>query len=45
MAKTVYRDYLSKEKSGEEGSGAWLEGFRKLGEQFHFDLDAILQGQ
>jgi len=45
MAKTVYRDYISKEKSGEEGAAAWLEGFRKLGEQFHFDLDAVLQDQ
>jgi alpha-amylase/alpha-mannosidase (GH57 family) len=44
MARTVYRDYLQKEKQGEEGASAWLEAFRKLGEQFHFDLDAVLQG-
>jgi alpha-amylase/alpha-mannosidase (GH57 family) len=44
MAKTVYHDYLQKEKQGEEGAKAWLEAFRKLGEQFHFDLDAVLQG-
>ena len=43
MAKTVYRDYLEKEKNSEEGAGAWLEAFRKLGEQFHFDLDAVLR--
>jgi len=43
MAKTVYRDYLQKELNSEEGASAWLEAFRKLGEQFHFDLDAVLQ--
>jgi alpha-amylase/alpha-mannosidase (GH57 family) len=44
MAKTVYRNYLEKEKKSEEGASAWLEAFRKLGEQFHFDLEAVLQG-
>jgi len=45
MAKTVYRDYLAREKSGEDGASTWLASFRKLGEQFHFDLDAVLQEQ
>jgi alpha-amylase/alpha-mannosidase (GH57 family) len=45
MAKTVYRDYLAGEKNGTDGASAWLAGFKKLGEQFHFDLDAILQEQ
>ena len=42
LAKTVYRDYLAKERAGEEGSVAWLEAFRKLGETFRFNLGAVL---
>jgi alpha-amylase/alpha-mannosidase (GH57 family) len=42
LAKTVYRDYLAKERSGEEGASLWLEAFRKLGETFRFNLGAVL---
>ena len=45
MAKTVYRDYLAKELNDEEGAALWLEIFRKLGEKFHFDLEAVLREQ
>jgi len=41
LAKTTYREYLAKERSGEDGA-VWLEAFRKLGERFYFNLDAVL---
>jgi len=45
LAKTTYREYLAREKSGEEGAVIWLEAFRKLGETFYFNLDAVLTEQ
>ena len=42
LAKTVYPDYLEKAKGGDEGAGAWLENFRRLGETFRFNLGAVL---
>jgi hypothetical protein len=42
LAKTVYREYLSKAQQGEEGAASWLEAFRKLGETFRFNLGAVL---
>ena len=45
MAKTLYPDYLAAELRGEEGAGAWLASFRRLGERFHFDLGCVLQEQ
>jgi len=42
LAKTSYPDYLAKAKGGDEGAGAWLEAFRKLGEAFRFNLGAVL---
>ncbi len=42
LAKTVYPDYLAKSQKGEEGAGIWLEAFRKLGETFRFNLEAVL---
>jgi hypothetical protein len=42
LAKTTYRENLAKERSGEAGATIWLEGFRKLGETFRFNLDAVL---
>ena len=45
LAKTTYREYLGRERSGEEGAAIWLEAFRKLGETFRFNLDALLTEQ
>ena len=45
LAKTTYRDYLKRERSGEEGAAIWLEAFRKLGDTFRFNLDAVLTEQ
>ena len=45
LAKSTYRDYLKRERSGEEGAAIWLETFRKLGETFRFNLDAVLTEQ
>jgi hypothetical protein len=42
LAKTTYRDYLAKARGGDEGAGAWLEAFRKLGETFRFNLGTVL---
>ena len=45
LAKTTYREYLQRERAGEEGAAIWLEAFRKLGDAFHFNLDAVLTEQ
>ena len=45
LAKTTYREYLGRERSGEEGAAIWLEAFRKLGETFRFNLAALLTEQ
>jgi alpha-amylase/alpha-mannosidase (GH57 family) len=42
LAKTTYRENLAKERSGEAGATIWLETFRKLGDTFRFNLDAVL---
>ena len=45
LAKTTYREYLAKERSGEEGATVWLEAFRKLGDRFRFNSGAVLTEQ
>jgi len=45
LAKTVYPEYLARQRQGEEGAAIWLEAFRKLGERFRFNLDAVLPQQ
>jgi len=45
LAKSTYRDYLQRERSGEAGAAIWLEAFRKLGDTFRFNLDAVLTEQ
>ena len=45
LAKTTYREYLKREKDGKEGAAIWLEAFRKLGDTFRFNLDAVLTKQ
>jgi alpha-amylase/alpha-mannosidase (GH57 family) len=45
LAKTTYRENLKKERDGEAGAAIWLENFRKLGETFRFNLDAVLTEQ
>jgi len=44
LAKSTYREYLERERAGEAGASIWLEAFRKLGETFRFNLDAVLSG-
>jgi alpha-amylase/alpha-mannosidase (GH57 family) len=44
LAKTTYRDYLERERAGEAGAPIWLEAFRKLGDTFRFNIDAVLAG-
>ncbi|ACH37164.1 glycoside hydrolase, family 57, DUF3536 domain-containing [Citrifermentans bemidjiense Bem] len=42
LAKSVYSDFAAKAAKGEEGTAAWIEAFRKLGETFRFNLGAVL---
>ncbi|GFO53444.1 glycoside hydrolase [Geomonas sp. Red276] len=42
LAKTLYRENLTKSRAGDEGAGIWLDAFRKLGETFRFNLGAVL---
>ena len=44
LAKSTYREYLERERAGEAGASIWLEAFRKLGETFRFNLEAVLSG-
>jgi len=41
MAKTIYPDCLARSRE-EEGAGIWLDSFRKLGETFRLNLEAVL---
>ncbi|GFO67659.1 glycoside hydrolase [Geomonas limicola] len=45
LAKTVYPEYLKRERDGEAGAAIWLEAFRKLGETFRFNLGAVLPAE
>jgi hypothetical protein len=42
IAKTVYRDFLSKARSGDDAAGSWLEAFRSVGEALSFSLPSVL---
>lgn len=45
LAKSVYPEFLKRERSGEAGASIWLEAFRKLGETFRFNLGAVLSAE
>ncbi len=42
MAKTVYREFLSKAKSGDAEAGKWVDMYRSIGEKLLFNTAAVL---
>lgn len=42
LAKTVYKEYLSASKAGDESAVRWVEVFRSVGEKLFFNIDAVL---
>lgn len=42
LARTVYRDFLSKARSGDEGAIRWMDEFRQMGQSLFFNIEAVL---
>lgn len=42
MAKTIYREFLLKARSGDKGKAVWVEGFKRIGQGLFFNIDAVL---
>lgn len=42
MAKTVYRGFLSKARSGDEGAIRWVDEFRQMGQSMFFNTGSVL---
>jgi alpha-amylase/alpha-mannosidase (GH57 family) len=42
LARTVYRDFLSKARSGDEDSIRWTDEFRQMGQSLFFNIEAVL---
>lgn len=42
IAKTKYREFLSKEKSGDKDAARWVEVFKQIGHNLFFNITAVL---
>lgn len=42
LAKTAYKEFLSKAKTGDADAGRWIEEFRQIGQKLAFNLEAAL---
>jgi alpha-amylase/alpha-mannosidase (GH57 family) len=42
LAKTIYREFLSKTRTGNEDAVRWMDTFKYLGEMLGFDISSVL---
>ncbi|HAM50704.1 MAG TPA: hypothetical protein DCP92_08445 [Nitrospiraceae bacterium] len=42
IAKTIYREFISRAKAGDDAAAKWVEAYRAIGEKLFFNVIAVL---